>query len=184
MGRVHILDENARLCYTAPMESVLFERMGESHRAAVINLFNIYAESGTAAFSDAALPTEAYDLFLENARSYPSFVLIDRQSGKVAGFCRLRGWHPLPTFSRTACVGYFLAPSHVSRGLGSLCLDLLIREAKSMGISHLIAEVSSENEASLRFHEKHGFRRAALLENIGFKLGREFGIVLLQRDLS
>ena len=166
------------------MDDVLFERMGEPHRAAVMQLFNHYVDRGTAAFSDVELPMDAYDLFLENAKSYPSFVLIDALSGAVVGFCRLRGWHPSATFRRTACIGYFLAPSHVSRGLGSLCLDRLIREAEGMGIRRLIAEVSEENERSLRFHEKHGFRRVALLENIGFKLGREFGIVLMQRDIS
>lgn len=181
---VPVLDGCSRLCYTASMDDVLFERMGEAHRAAVMQLFNIYVESGTAAFSDSALPMDAYDRFLEDAKSYPSFVLMDPLSGAAIGFCMLREWLSSPTFRRTACVTYFLAPAYLSRGLGTLCLNLLIREAEGMGIRHLIAEISAENEVSLHFHEKHGFRRVALLENIGFKLGREFGIVLMQRDIS
>lgn len=182
--REPILDGCSRLCYTVLMSDVLFERMGESHRVSVIQLFNHYVESGTAAFSDAALPMDAYDLFLENAKSYPSFVLIDPLSGAVIGFCQLMDWRSSSTFGRTACVGYFLAPARLSQGLGALCLERLTKEAAGMGVRHLIAEVSAENERSLRFHEKHGFRRVALLENIGFKLGREFGIVLMQRDIS
>ncbi len=52
-----------------------------------------------------------------------------------------------------------------------------------MGIRHLIAEVSSENEGSLTFHQKHGFTVVGELKEIGYKLDRTFGVVLLQKTL-
>ncbi len=65
-----ILDGCSSQCYTGSMGDVLFERMGEPQRAAVMRPFNHYVERGIASFSDVALPMEAYGLFLENARSF------------------------------------------------------------------------------------------------------------------
>ncbi len=52
------------------MGDVLFERMGEPQRAAVMRPFNHYVERGIASFSDVALPMEAYGLLMEKARSF------------------------------------------------------------------------------------------------------------------
>lgn len=52
-----------------------------------------------------------------------------------------------------------------------------------MGIKHLVASISSENEASIHFHSNCGFRRAGELSDIGEKLGRGFGVVLMQKDI-
>jgi phosphinothricin acetyltransferase len=44
----------------------------------------------------------------------------------------------------------------------------------------MIAGVDSENTASLRFLERFGFERAALLREVGFKFGRYLDLILLQ----
>lgn len=105
------------------------------------------------------------------------------ESGSIVGFCQLSAYSPFPTFRSAAYVTYFLAEGSTGKGIGSLCLSKLEEEAKAMGIKHLIAEVSSENEGSLAFHQKHGFTVVGELKEIGQKLNRTFGVVLLQKTL-
>lgn len=50
-----------------------------------------------------------------------------------------------------------------------------------MGITDLVAEISSENYGSIAFHKKHGFYIAGELKNIGMKVNRKFGIMYMQK---
>ena len=47
------------------VEKIVFEPLADSHREAVIRIFNHYVMNGTAAFSDAELPESFYPHILE-----------------------------------------------------------------------------------------------------------------------
>jgi phosphinothricin acetyltransferase len=47
----------------------------------------------------------------------------------------------------------------------------------------MVGGVDADNEASLRFHERLGFVRAARLCEVGFKFGRWLDLVFVQRIL-
>ncbi len=71
----------------------------------------------------------------------------------------------------------FIDPKAVGQGLGSFCLRRLEAEALKLGIKNLLAEISSENQASLIFHQKRGFELLGEWKNIGKKKDRCFGVV-------
>lgn len=159
-----------------------FEPLGMQHQSDIMSIFNHYVLNSTAAFPGKPLPEPFFAMFLKKSEGgYPAYAVIS--DGKVIGFCQLSPYNPFSSFVSTACVTYFIAPEYTGKGLGAECLRKLEEDGKKMNISHLIAEVSTENEASLRFHEKNGFRKAGELNGIGSKLDRSFGIVLLQKDI-
>ena len=166
------------------MMNIAFEPLCMDHQSAVMSIFNHYVETTTAAFPGKPLPEPLFAVFLKRAEGgYPAYALVDGDSGAVVGFCQLSAYNPFSSFAKTAEVTYFIAADYVGRGLGSKCLEKLTEEGKKMGVAHLVAEVSSENAESLRFHERHGFRRAGELAGVGEKLGRTFGVVYLQKDI-
>lgn len=165
------------------MERIEFEPLSDSHRQAVMRIFNHYVVNGTAAFSDAELPESFYPQILERVKGYPAYSVVDRQAGEVVGFCYLSAYKPVPTFRETATVTYFISPSHLGQGIGRICLGRLEEDAAKQGIRHIIAEISSENEQSMSFHASQGFVHAGRLKNVGFKLGRAFDIVYMQKEL-
>ncbi|WP_411679767.1 N-acetyltransferase family protein [Clostridium thailandense] len=52
------------------------------------------------------------------------------------------------------------------------CLLKLQEYASEMGITDLVAEISSENHGSIEFHKKYDFYIAGELKNIGIKFNR------------
>jgi phosphinothricin acetyltransferase len=114
------------------------------------------------------------------SQGYPFLVAKDGE-GKVLGFGLLRPHNPMPAFSRTAEITYFIAPDHTRKGIGGKMLDRLLAEAREMGITSILASISSLNPGSLAFHEKHGFRECGRFVGIGRKKGREFDVVWMQR---
>jgi phosphinothricin acetyltransferase len=130
--------------------------MDESGRIPVIDIFNHYVLHGMAAFPEHPLDYGFYDAFLVMRQGYPAFVVKDAR-GEVSGFGMLRAHSPMPTFRRSADVGYFLHPAHTGKGLGGNLLERLEDGARAMGIDTLLACVAAKNAASLKFHTKHGF---------------------------
>ena len=164
--------------------NIVFENMCEKHRTGIMKIFNYYVENGTAAFPAKALPEQFYGMLLKKSEGYPAYALVDTDKDTVIGFCQLSPYHPFSSFMKTACLTYFIDPEYTGQGLGSDCFARLARDARQMQIEHLIAEVSSENEGSISFHKKHGFAAVGELPNIGEKLGRRFGIIYMQKDIS
>jgi len=59
----------------------------------------------------------------------------------------------------------------------------LVSGVTSQGFDIMLANVSSLNEPSLHFHQKHGFTECGRLRRIAVKHNTPFDIVWLQRDL-
>lgn len=71
------------------------------------------------------------------------------------------------------------------KGVGRLLMEALIRECTSRGFRQMIAVIgSSDNTASITFHEHMGFDRVGLLPSIGFKFGRWMDSVIMQLSLG
>ncbi len=164
------------------MGAYAFERLSEAHRVGVIDIFNHYVRTSTAAYRGEAVGYEFFGHFTGDMDAYPAYAMIGAD-GEVAGFCMLEPFMPIPTFSSVAEVTYFLHPDHAGRGLGSLALGRLEDDARAMGVTRLVANIASDNEGSVRFHELRGFTEYGRLGGVGRKLGRTFGVVYMEKAL-
>lgn len=149
---------------------------------AIIDISNHYVENTFAAYPDAKVPYEFFGLFMNMSQGYPFLVAKDA-SGRILGFGLLRPHNPMPAFSKTAEITYFLAPAHTGQGIGKAMLDRLLAEAKEMGITSILASISSLNSGSLAFHKKNCFMECGRFIGIGRKRGQEFDVVWMQRRI-
>ncbi|WP_370574264.1 N-acetyltransferase family protein [Methanomethylovorans sp.] len=165
------------------MSQYLLEPIGPSDQNAVIDLFNHYIEHSFAAYPEHKVPYEFFDMFLSMCKDHPSVTVKDNE-GMFAGFGMLRSHNPMPAFSHTAEITYFIRPELTGKGLGSQMLDFLIAEGKKYGISHVLASISSLNEGSIRFHQKHGFTECGRFRGVARKKGVFFDIIWMQKTIE
>ena len=52
-----------------------------------------------------------------------------------------------------------------------------------MGKHVMVAGIASDNDASLRLHERHGFFETGRMPEVGFKFERWLDLVLMQKRL-
>ncbi|HML26634.1 MAG TPA: N-acetyltransferase family protein, partial [Methanomethylovorans sp.] len=104
--------------------------------------------------------------------------------GVCAGFGMLRPHNPMPAFSHTAEITYFIRPELTGKGLGSQMLEYLVTEGKKRGISNVLASISSLNEGSIRFHQKNGFIECGRFRKVARKKDIFFDIVWMQKDIG
>jgi len=89
----------------------------------------------------------------------------------------------MPAFSRASDISYFILPKWVGKGISRSILEHLIEELKAMGITTILASISSLNEGSLAFHQKNGFQECGRFKDVGVKKGRFFDVIWMQRML-
>lgn len=113
---------------------------------------------------------------------YP--VLVADAGGGIAGFASFGDFRSWPGYRYTVEHSVHVHCDFRGQGLGSSLVRALVPLAQGLGKHVMIAGVDAENLASIRFHERLGFERAALFREVGRKFGRWLDLVLLQRFID
>jgi phosphinothricin acetyltransferase len=153
----------------------------DDDRDQVIAILNHYIENSMAAYPEHPMPPEAWDKM--KGMCVKGNLWVAEDAGKVIGFAMLKVYMGRDTFAHTSDVGYFLLPEYTGRGLGRLIMDKLEEVARSIGITVLVADVSSLNPASLAFHRKMGFTECGRIPGVGIKKGQPFDIVWFVKNI-
>ena len=156
--------------------------ISEEDRKPIIDIFNYYVANSYAAYPEAAVPYEAFDVFMQMSRGYPTGKVKD-DNGEIIGFGFLRVHNPMPVFSETAEVTYFISQEYTGKGIGKRLLDYFEEEGKKKGFRNILASISSLNPGSINFHKKNGFIECGCFKSIGKKNGRVFDTVWMQKTL-
>lgn len=145
----------------------------------VIDIFNYYIENSFAAYLDKKLSYENFEPLRALADGYP-FYVIENSNNSVIGFGFMGRYHPSEAFNQVAELTYFIDPDHIQRGLGAKLLDILIAEARELGVKTLLASINSLNPTSLHFHLTNGFKECGRFIEIGRKQGTNFDVIWMQ----
>jgi phosphinothricin acetyltransferase len=109
--------------------------------------------------------------------------LIAEVDGVVAGYAYASRFRPRVAYRFTVEDSVYIRADYIGRGLGRLLLARLIAGCEARGARQMIAVIGdSANAASIRLHEKFGFRHVGVLEAVGWKFDRWFDVVLMQRS--
>jgi len=107
--------------------------------------------------------------------------LVAVEGETVAGWAALSPVSSRCVYGGVAEVSVYVAAARQGRGLGKLLLTALVRESEQAGFWTLQAGIFPENIASVRLHEKCGFRIVGLRERLGQLDGRWRDVLLLER---
>ena len=111
----------------------------------------------------------------------PAPRLAAREADDVVGWAALSPVSGRCVYSGVAEVSVYVDPARRGRGVGRLLLSRLVTASEEAGLWTLQAGVFPENEASLRLHERCGFRVVGVRERLGRLAGQWRDVVLLER---
>jgi len=162
------------------MVAVIIDRLTESHWDAVRQIHAEGIATGSATFE-----TEAPPDWPTWSRSHLEIGrLVAAEGGKVIGWAALTPVSQRCVYAGVAEVSIYVAHDSRARGVGSRLLERLIAAAEDGGIWTLQAGIFPENQASVRLHEKHGFRVVGRRERLGQLHGAWKDVLLLERRSS
>jgi phosphinothricin acetyltransferase len=105
--------------------------------------------------------------------------------GKVVGYAYASLYRPRAAYRFTVEDSIYVDPQYVGHGYGQALLAALIEHCDQGPWRQMIAVIGdSGNLASVRLHERLGFRNVGTLRSVGFKFDRWVDTVLMQRELA
>ena len=112
--------------------------------------------------------------------------LVAEKNGAVLGYAYAGPFRPRPAYRFVIEDSVYVAPEAKGQGVGSLLMRALIETARAAGFRQIIAVIGDghADSASVRLHEKIGFRHSGRLEGSGYKHGRWLDTVFMQLPLN
>ncbi len=142
-----------------------------SDAARIADIYNHYISDTIVTFElDPVTPEEIGRRIREITRDYP-YLAVEDDAGTVAGYAYASRFREREAYRHTAEVTIYLDRDRTGAGLGAPLFAELLDRLRKMDTVALIGAIALPNDASVRLHEKFGFRKVAHLEKVGYKLG-------------
>jgi L-amino acid N-acyltransferase YncA/ubiquinone/menaquinone biosynthesis C-methylase UbiE len=159
-------------------DGVLIRPMRAADAGQVLAIYQAGLDTGQGSFETTAPGWDAFD-----AGKLPlhRHVAVDAATGRVLGWAAASAVSSRRVYAGVIEHSVYVDPGHHRGGVGSALLAALIGSAEAAGIWTIQSSVFPENTASLRLHQKAGFRVVGTRERIGRHHGRWRDTVILER---
>lgn len=144
----------------------------------LLSILTYYIKNTTASF-EINVPTleeKLRDWFPRN----PKTLIVATISKKIIGFAMLNKYRQQSGYDLTREVSVWVNCNNLGVGVGDLLLKQLVVNAKEEGCLCLVAVLCKTNVKSERLFLRNNFYKAAEVDKIAVKFGRELGILIYQ----
>ncbi len=143
---------------------------------AIAHIYNRYVLETTVSFEFEALSVEEMrQRIAEISADHPYFVY--ECDGQVCGYCCAHLWRERKGYRHTMETTLYVADEYHHKGIGAQLLTRLVEACRAKGYRALIACITGENEASIAFHSRFGFKQVSLFRQVGRKFDRWLDVV-------
>lgn len=156
---------------------------GPQDAAAIAAIYNHAVLHTTAIWNEATVDAENRAAWIADRQGSGLPVLVAEAEG-VTGYASYAPWRTFDGYRYTVEHSVYVAPDRHGRGIGSALLGALIGRARLDGLHVMVAAIEARNLASIRLHERHGFRPVGAMPQVGCKFGRWLDLSFLQLMLD
>jgi L-amino acid N-acyltransferase len=143
------------------------------HAKAILEIFNEAIVSSTALYDYQPRPLESMQSWFaaKEKGNFPVVGVEDSAGALVAvgSFGTFRAW---PAYKYTVEHSVYVHKDHRGQALGSIVVKELVSAARERQAHAMIGGIDAANTASIKLHERLGFRHAGTLHQVAFKFGR------------
>jgi L-amino acid N-acyltransferase len=107
----------------------------------------------------------------------------EEEDGRIAGWGSLSSHKSRCGYRHSVESSVYVHHERHRRGVGSALLADLLARAIALGHHTVVAGIDTEQEPSLRLHERFGFEQVAHFRQVGRKFGRWLDVIYMQRML-
>lgn len=148
-----------------------------SDTAKVLEILQQGIDGGIATFDTTVPNGEAWNMEYFNDCRW----VLENEDNEVVGWCALRPISKKECFKGVAEAVIYFDNEYQGRGLGSILLKKMILDSEDHGFWTLQANVFPENETSVKFHQKNGFRMIGVRKKIGKLNGEWKDLIMFEK---
>ena len=155
----------------------------EAHATEIARMWNPFIASSEVTFNSATKSPDEISRMISRKRreGFPFFVAC---CPSVAGFATYGQFRAGVGYRRTMEHTIIVSPEIHRRAIGRMLMEELEAVARARDVHTMIGAISGANDAGLRFHLALGYSEIARLPSVGYKFGRHYDLVLVQKFLQ
>lgn len=146
----------------------------------VAEIWNAEIRSGVTTFNSREKPVAELE---EQIRERGAGFQVAENDGVVVGFATYFPFRGGVGYAHSKEHTIYLSPKAQGLGAGRALMDAILTVAKENGVHSMMAGISAENEAGVRFHAALGFKHVARVPEVGYKFNRWMDLILMQKFL-
>lgn len=172
------------------MDNLIIRSAEKRDIPAMLAIYAPYVERTAISF-EYTVPSEQE--FCERLQRVQSFYpwLVAELEGRVAGYAYASRFHPRAAYDWSTEVSIYLADHARGKGLGRRLYGVLESALRSQNILTAYACIAWTNQpdefldhGSPRFHERMGYHTVGTFSRCGFKFGRWYGMIWMEKRLA
>ena len=151
---------------------------------ALTDIYNHYVRTSGVTFDTAEFTVEARQLWFSHyAATGPHRLIVSVDGDDVLGYATSSPFRPKPGYATSVETSVYLRPGVTGRGLGTLLYRAIFAALAGQDLHRAYAGVALPNDASVRLHERFGFREIGTYVEVGRKFGRYWDVAWFERPL-
>ena len=161
--------------------AILIRPANQADLAAMLPILNHEILNSTAVYDYTPKSEKDFNTWFlsKKDRNYPVFVAC--QKDKVVGYASYDRYRPFDGFCRSVEHSIYVHPDFRKMKIGHLLMEKLISQAKIDGLKAMIGGIDKDNQNSIDFHQKYGFKIVGELPDVGFKFDRFLTLIFMQK---
>ena len=149
---------------------------------AILGIYNDVVTNTTAIYDERPSTLEERQAWFEaRSRNFP--VLVGELNGDVVGFSTFGEWRSRWGYRFTVEHSVHVRADCRGKGFGRQLIEVLFPRAAAMNVHMMIAHIDSAAVASLRLHEKLGFKNVGTFREVGKMRGGWLSVVAMQKEI-
>ena len=119
------------------------------------------------------------------------YLVAEDDAGNIMGYCYASTFRPRHAYDHCVEMSIYIAPNCRRSGIGSMLYSELEPRLRAMGIINLCASITLcdhpspyVDDQSMRFHEKHGYRKVAHFHKCGHKFNDWFDMIWMEKFIA
>jgi len=156
----------------------------ESDSIAILEVINFNILNSTALYDYNIRTLEQQTEILKEKidKNFPVIVAILDE--KVVGFGYYGDFRFREAYKYTVEHSVYVDKDFQGMKIGHLLMEELIKLAKKQKLHTMIGVIDAENQGSVQFHEKYGFKTVGIIKESGYKFDRWLDSVFMQLILK
>ncbi|CAG6399298.1 GNAT family N-acetyltransferase [Streptomyces cocklensis] len=154
---------------------------------ALTDIYNHYIRETPITFDISPItPDERRPWLLSHPEDGPHRLLVAQpeSDGRILGYATSSPFRPKAAYATSVETSIYLAPDAGGRGIGTLLYTALFEALAEEDVHRAYAGVTLPNEASIRIHQRFGFKQIGVYEEVGRKFGAYHDVAWLEKRLS
>jgi len=148
--------------------------------AAIARIYNHYVTDTIVTFEEDPVSADEIAARIRAVQTASLPWVVADQGGEIVGYAYAGIWKPRRGYRIAVETTVYLDAGSGGRGIGSALYATLIADLTSIGIHTAMGGIALPNDASIKLHEKFGFKKVAHFKENGIKFGKLIDVAYWQ----